>query len=290
MLCHCPISICDPSVKSKRVRITVPCGKCGACITNKRNDWCTRLQLESKYQDSAYFITLTYSDEHLNYADVPNLDGEIESTIPTLLKKDVQDFMKRLRRGLPKGKKIRYFAVGEYGTKTWRPHYHLLIFGMPFTDVRLKKYLLDKWNKGRIDIGTVTPASIRYCTNYLIQKNSFKTEIIEPPFALMSKGLGSQYISKHLKKHQRDHTRNYLVMEGGEKRHMPRYFRKKLYSKPTQEKQNIEIKKVMEEKQETNIEKWARLNPSQNQFDYFQEQNERYTKKIKDNLKQNSTL
>lgn len=285
-MCHSPVSICDPSVKSKRVRIVVPCGKCAACLTNKRNDWATRLRLEAKYQDSAYFITLTYSDEFLNMASVPNEDGEIETTIPTLLKKDVQDFMKRLRKGLKE--KVRYFVVGEYGSKTWRPHYHMLLFGIKKTDIELQKYLLEKWQKGRIDIGTVTPASIRYCTNYMIQKAGFKNEIIEPPFALMSKGIGSEYITKHKKFHQSDLKRNYLVFEDGQKSRLPRYFRKKLYSKPTRDIQNKEIVEKMEEQTEKNWEKWARTNPNANRYAYELDQKLKYTQKVENSLKTNS--
>lgn len=288
MLCHCPVTICDPSIKSKRVRITVPCGKCGACITNKRQDWAIRLQLESKYQVSAYFITLTYSDKNLTYADIPDENGEIQTTIPTLVKKDVQDFMKRLRKGLKE--KIRYFAVGEYGEVTWRPHYHLLLFGLAHTGLHLHKLLLDKWNKGLIDIGNVTPASIMYCTGYIVQKADFTSEIIQKPFALMSQGLGSQYVEKHKDKHQRDLQRNYMVLEGGKKTRIPRYFRKKLYSKPTRDLQNIETANQLHQKTETNCEKWARLNPTQNPFTYKQEQDLLYNQKVEKSIKKNSKI
>ena len=83
----------------------------------------------------AYFITLTYNDESL---------PRTKEGYPTLLKKQVQDYIKRLRNAhvayLKKeqrkvhneykitGKPIRYYAVGEYGSQTRRPHYHILLF------------------------------------------------------------------------------------------------------------------------------------------------------------------
>lgn len=47
-----------------------------------------------------------------------------------LSKIDLQLFLKRFRKYLSKytNEKIRYYAVGEYGPQTFRPHYHLLFF------------------------------------------------------------------------------------------------------------------------------------------------------------------
>jgi len=288
MKCFSPTSVPDPRIKNKRVRITVPCGKCAACISNKRNDWATRLRLEAKYQNSAYFITLTYSNDNIPIGQIPNQDGELLYQLPTLVKKDIQDFMKRVRKGLKE--KVKYFVVGEYGSKTWRPHYHLLLFGIEKTGIRLKKYILEKWDKGLIDIGVVTPASIRYCTNYIIQKADFQNPYIESPFALMSKGLGKQYLEKHTHKHKRDLERNYIVFEDGQKSRVPRYFRNKMLTKPAIEKQNKLIIDKVEEETELNWQKWARLNPTQNKFEYEYDQQKLYSEKLENSLKKNNKL
>lgn len=52
------------------------------------------------------------------------------SGIAVLSKRDVQLFLKRLRKYVYKNtrERLRYFIVGEYGPKTYRPHYHLLLF------------------------------------------------------------------------------------------------------------------------------------------------------------------
>lgn len=282
-MCFSPTSVPDPRCTSKRVRITIPCGKCAACLANKRNDWATRLRMEAKYTESAYFITLTYSDENIPYQDLYTEDGEIVGQTSTLLKTDIQKFMKRLRKD--RKEKIRYYVVGEYGEHTKRPHYHMLLFNLKLTGVHLEKYLLEKWNKGRIDIGSVTPSSIMYCTNYIIQKQSYKNSLIQPPFALMSQGLGKQYLEKHMDKHKRDLSRNYIVFEDGQKSRMPRYYRNKIYSKPTQLKQNA---KMVEEMEKTLEEKFLELqqkNPSVNVWNYQQDQQIKYQEKQDSSLK-----
>lgn len=47
--------------------------------------------------------------------------------IPYLRKRDLQLFIKNLRSYLPEYE-IRYFASGEYGPETFRPHFHLLLY------------------------------------------------------------------------------------------------------------------------------------------------------------------
>lgn len=51
--------------------------------------------------------------------------------VPLLYYPDLQRFMKRLRKYLSKyfkNEKIRYYAIGEYGTSSYRPHWHILLF------------------------------------------------------------------------------------------------------------------------------------------------------------------
>ena len=51
--------------------------------------------------------------------------------IPLLYYPDLQRFIKRLRKQFSKlfpNEKIRYYAIGEYGTSSYRPHWHILLF------------------------------------------------------------------------------------------------------------------------------------------------------------------
>lgn len=106
--------------------ISFPCGHCDECVRHKRKAMACRIANEASLtpHDNC-FITLTYDEVHLpqaEYCGVPR---------GTLRKKHLQDFMKRLRRRLDYhyNIRVRFFACGEYGSKTKRPHYHLVIFG-----------------------------------------------------------------------------------------------------------------------------------------------------------------
>lgn len=101
--------------------IEVPCGKCALCKEKKSREWSFRALCENNTSISEpYFVTLTY-----NPRCVPKQG---------LSKKDVQLFLKRLRIRLDRlniKHNIRYFAVGEYGKKCKRPHYHLILWNFP---------------------------------------------------------------------------------------------------------------------------------------------------------------
>lgn len=112
-----------------------PCGQCMACRIRKREEWTTRLLLEATLHPIGWvtFSTLTYANQPVT-----------ECGYPTLKPEDVTRFLDRLRRyhfvtlpesvqKLPKERRprLRYFIVGEYGEKSWRPHYHMMLYGAP---------------------------------------------------------------------------------------------------------------------------------------------------------------
>ena len=188
MQCPTPTSIADPHKKHKSNRITVPCGKCGACRKTRRNEWAFRLSQELKTAKNAYFITLTYSDENLPFTP----DGVI-----TLDKKDLQNFQKRLRKLQKKQwpeTKYRYYAVGEYGTETDRPHYHIIAFNVAPDCLRNLSTL---WPFGIHHIGTVTTGSIFYVAKYHVNAVKADDDRV-PEFATMSRrpGIGHNYVKK----------------------------------------------------------------------------------------------
>ena len=93
------------------------------CRMNKRRVKLCEVLLESVAHAESSFWTLTYSDECLNLT---------ASGRPTLRRKHVQNFLKLLRKHLATlGLKVKHYSVGEYGTLTERPHYHLILFGYP---------------------------------------------------------------------------------------------------------------------------------------------------------------
>lgn len=92
----------------------VPCGKCVGCRYDKAAEWSVRAQCEARYHSRSCFLTLTYSD-----ANLP--PGR------SLCRRHVELFLKRLRKRYGLGIKVMF--CGEYGPRTLRPHYHMLVFG-----------------------------------------------------------------------------------------------------------------------------------------------------------------
>lgn len=199
-----------PRTITRRNKIDiVPCGRCLFCLSKKRADWSFRLTQELKGSTSAAFVTMTYTDE----------------TIPSdgLSKRDVQLFFKKLRK--VNSCKVRYYAVGEYGSRTHRAHYHAIVFNL---DRDLD--ILPLWSHGHIMLGTVTPASIHYVTKYVINKIDYdKNSDQNKPFALMSRrpGIGSRYLDIMVKWHRED-SRNYVVNQGF-KQALPRFYRDRMW-------------------------------------------------------------
>ena len=152
----------------------VPCGQCIGCRLDKMADWSTRMSNEAQFHHSTAFITLTYNNLSLPPGG-------------SLSKSDISLFLKRYRKQI-EPIKFRYYLCGEYGAKTKRAHYHMIVFGHDFEDkIHLKNsdkksasgkpYPLYKsarleklWGKGDCYIGSVTPQSAGYCAGYLIDK------------------------------------------------------------------------------------------------------------------------
>lgn len=213
----------------------VPCGRCPQCTARRISAWSFRLMQEDKKAISSYFITLTYATENMPITQ----RGFME-----LRKRDIQLFFKRLRKAsngknvskarmvpgyMPAAKQIKYYAVGEYGGKTMRPHYHVILFNC---DIQL---IQGSWNLGHVHYGTVSAASIGYSLKYISKPKRIplhKNDDRQKEFALMSKGLGKNYITQAMKAwHIADlENRMYCNIEDGKKITMPRYFKDRIYN------------------------------------------------------------
>lgn len=221
----------------------VPCGKCPKCVSRHVSGWSFRLMQEDKKSTSAYFITLTYDTNNVPISS----NGFMQ-----LDKTEVQKFFKRVRK-LHEEKKqmgIKYFVVGEYGGSTERPHYHIILFNAKLElmldkkDIRLLEIMgydgkvnvqCKQWDKGHITVGKVTGASVGYTLKYISKKGiipKHSRDDREKEFALMSKGLGKNYLTNNmLYWHKNDLlNRMYINIEDGKKAAMPRYYKDKIYN------------------------------------------------------------
>lgn len=231
----------------RKGRIYVPCGKCASCLKKRRDEWAVRLEQEKKLWKAMYFTTFTYQDAFLTWAD----------SGPTLVKTDLQNFFKRLRKST--NEKIRYFAVGEYGTENKRPHYHAIIFSnMEIMKMHLQS--LKAWGMGIVDVQHAEGGATKYVAGYLINHTG-KSEFKQPEFMVCSKNLGLNYM-KNISWHLEDFKRNYIVGKGGIKSPLPRYYKKKLSDedrvKLAWHSQN-EIKKEEQKLSVSDIETQAKL-------------------------------
>lgn len=262
-----PLNIPHPKFKNPKVRLLVPCGSvdCPECMEDRRQMWSIRLHEESKQHLHMSFITLTYDDEHLVYGD----------DHPTLVKKDLQDWFKRLRRQVEPAK-LRYYAVGEYGTETKRPHYHVLLFGLD--NQLINEGIIEKtWKNGHIQVGQINKDSIYYVTKYHVNRTAYP-DGVEPPFALMSKrpAIGSNYIEKMRKTHDGNIDRCYYN-DTGFKKTLPRYYKEKLYCEHEREQININRKKLFNIYDEEKIKE----HNQNNHVSYFEYLEQKKTDKIR---------
>lgn len=221
----------------------VPCGTCIHCLSNRQREWAFRLDQENKISKASHFVTLTYANQHLPILELADKDG-VAIYMATLVKRDLQLFIKRLRKQqqvlesqyqkLPKVQqkqkewpKIRFYATGEYGSETKRPHYHLILFN---TNPKAVQEMDQIWGKGQVDIGDVTEKSIAYVTKYLINSRLENYGSRQKPFNTMSRkpGLGNNYLQAkkwHLE------NKNFYVLKNGKKQGIPNYYKGKIFTK-----------------------------------------------------------
>lgn len=233
-------SIYDILPRYRRVT-PVPCGQCHECLLQHSRDWADRCILERDYgyvtytpedtehknpiyikypKDSCWFITLTYSDENLEIHHTLDTEtGEIHEGT-TVNVETMKKFWKRVRKKYPEAK-IKYLECGEYGSKTQRPHYHAIVFGLPLDQTQFKKVgmcesmhtprwtspeLEKLWGLGLVDIGRVTWESCAYVARYALKKVEgknaewYQAQGRKPEFIAMSNGLGQAYYMQHKEK------------------------------------------------------------------------------------------
>lgn len=175
----------------------VGCSQCLPCRLNKRRSWTHRIILERTQHGDAAFVTLTYADEFLP------ADGSLSP-------EHLRNWLKRFRKAISPHK-IRFYGVGEYGEQSFRPHYHVAIFGWPACPFVLQRQLDQKecdceacrpvretWGMGRIYSGTLEMHSAQYIAGYVTKKMSSRFDErllrndvwLHPEFQRQSQGLG----------------------------------------------------------------------------------------------------
>lgn len=207
------------------------CGQCPLCRNIKRSEWVMRGYHELITNPKAIYITLTYNPKNLKRTALKKENKYDKQG--TLIKEDVPKFIKKLRKveGF-KNRKLKIIYCGEYGTEKWRPHYHLLIYGINYNEAPGMMFEA-LWEKGHVDISRepVTENCVSYIVGYVSKKlkNEEGKEAYEknnriPPFMRTSKGIGKEWALKNM--HKWAETGK-IKFAGGE-RPIPRYYIKLL--------------------------------------------------------------
>ncbi len=184
--------MCLNPIYLEKLETFVPCRQCTECKMARAKEWAVRLYSELKTTEKSCFITLTYSDEHN-----PGI----------LLKQDFQKFIKRLRKDY----KLKYFACGEYGDLTLRPHFHAILFGVNFSDdkkifakskkgypISISDTLGKYWKLGNHTIQDCSLATMIYTSLYAQKDKKLLPDGYTPEFNLFSKSLGMAHLVANL--------------------------------------------------------------------------------------------
>lgn len=152
----------------------------------------------------------------------------------------LRNFLYRLRN-LLSPRKLRFFGVGEYGDVTWRPHFHLSLFGLGVEDRNL---ITDAWSIrgvpiGFLDLRPFSKETAQYTAGYVVKKLTKKDDpMLEgryPEFCRMStqkpmRGIGApamKILAESLKKSGIDCLPSQVRIEG-KLRPLGRYLTKRL--------------------------------------------------------------
>lgn len=209
---------------------TVPCGKCSNCIGRKRNHWVIRLMEEAKDSNISFFLTLTYDDKYL-VVDPTGMTDEY-----VLYYDHLRYFHREARK---KGFEYKYFSVGEYGEKSSRPHYHMLVFSNQ-TEFDYQKFM-NVWKFGFASIGSLTEASIKYCCKDMLKEVDLFDGVDKQfkPKIHVSNGMGIAYVEKAKywhkvfygdDQHKGLMDRNFYP-QNNVKLSLPRYYSDRIYNK-----------------------------------------------------------
>ena len=154
-----------------------------------------------------------------NYSVNRNVTYE-DNQVAVLVNRHLQLFIKRFRKYVSKhyNEKIRYYAIGEYGTQSLRPHWHILFFysssqlardfenvqqfGTSSRPIQTPIFLRSLWKFGHIDSKQTDGKAYFYVSSYVNKPADFPyvLELLAPQRAFHSNFLGEVSTKEDIKK------------------------------------------------------------------------------------------
>ena len=222
-------------IKKYDLKINAPCGHCQNCRISKQNKltfectWAT--QWSYAHNSGCSFVTMTYDDDHLiDYDGNPTYDLSKAS----VSREEIKNYNKRLRSLLKyKGidSKYMYLACGEYGDSFGRPHYHIILFGIP--SELADKLCTKAWKKGQIKVLPLLNGGVRYVTKYCQKQiggqkalDMYDNKGLHQPFIVHSIRLARQYFDDPVRVEFLT-THNLCYKHDGKLLPLPHYYRQK---------------------------------------------------------------
>lgn len=158
----------------------VKCGKCETCLSDKELHYHQKILGQTEQEKSKpLFVTLTYSEKYYEQNKVNLTSYQV---------REIQLFLKRLRKLIDGEFEIKYFAVSEFGKKFHRLHYHLLLFGVPenYKEIIFKgkyatPYFTEQiercWQKGYCKVLVANDTNVSsYLSKYLNKQTNIKLQ------------------------------------------------------------------------------------------------------------------
>lgn len=144
----------------------------------------------------------------------------VDNQVAVLVNRHLQLFIKRFRKYVSQNynEKIRYYAVGEYGVQSLRPHWHILFFysssqlardfedvvqlGTASRPIQTPLFLRTLWKFGYIDSKQTDGNAYFYVSSYVNKPANFPfvLELLAPQRAFHSNFLGEISAKEDIKK------------------------------------------------------------------------------------------
>lgn len=239
--------------------LSLPCGKCVGCLSQRAAEWGTRICHEAKLHVEKCFVTPTYAPEHYPVDGCLSVE-EVQKAIDRLRK-----YVKRER-----GVSLRYAWRSEYGPRTGRAHHHCVLFGWRPDDLKAwkkskKGHQLYRsevferlWGKGCCEIGELEAGSANYVGGYVgdkvVKQRGERYGIIDPitgeffertpEFFLMSRKppIGWRWVEKYAS----DFWPRGTVVVDGVERAIPRAYLKRFAAADPDGAELLKLRKLQE--------------------------------------------